>query len=109
MSEQENLVFDPAVAQRLSTPEEIRNYVAERTDRYRALIASMPPPSTDEITSLAYLRWERRCMMAHGRAVESICFAQVFGMITPEEFIEFKNRLIATTLITVSNVQLGKR
>jgi hypothetical protein len=106
-NEPENLVFDPNVVQKLESNEAIRNYVDQRIETVRQMMESQPPPPTNELTSLAYLKWERRFLMTHGRAVEAICAAQAFGHITVEEFQTFKQKLIATTLLKTSAVQLG--
>jgi hypothetical protein len=107
-NEPENLVFDPLVVQRLESPEQVKNYIEERITSRQRLMEMKPPPPTNILTSADYLKWERRYMMAHGRAVEAVCAAQAFGHITVEEFKAYKIRLIAATLQKMGNVQLGK-
>ena len=89
-----------------TTKEQAINYITERISSVRQMMAKQPPPATDNLTSLEYLRWERRFLMEYGRAIGALQGIQAFGHIDFYTFEQLKNQLLGTMLRRTSDVQM---
>jgi len=103
----DRLIIDPNVVESLATPEQAANYIRERIEYVRDAIRRQPPPPTDELSGIDYLRWERRLMLLHGQALGCLMFAQAFGHISIPVFQLLKQEILAAMLRKTSDVQLG--
>jgi hypothetical protein len=97
------------VTKTLKTTEEATNFIVDQIGTVRKHLQNQPPPDTDEITSMKFVKWERRYLIDYGQAMGMIRFAQAFGHIPVELFKDLKNRLIGTVLRKTADVQAGNK
>jgi hypothetical protein len=103
----DNMLITPADFARLTTPEQAVNFVEHKIDVWVQWTLKQPPPPTDELTSRAYLIWERRLMMAYGEIVGAMQAMEAMGQISINQFKELKLRVIAATTRKAGAVQMG--
>jgi hypothetical protein len=96
------------VIEQLRSPEEATNYIHERIDAVRQQMQRNPGPPTDELTSVEYLKWERRFLIEYGRAIGALQALQAFSKITIPMFEQMKNSLMGALLVRTADVQMGK-
>ncbi|MCU0912978.1 MAG: hypothetical protein MUC88_00270 [Planctomycetes bacterium] len=108
MTVEDHLIVDPrVVAGQLATPEQAQNYVLERIQAVYETIRRQPPPPTDQLTSVAYLRWERKLMLYHGQAIGTLMALQAFGHVPIPMFETLKRQLLSALLHRTAEAALG--
>lgn len=103
------LIFDPGPAATLVTPEEWRNYIAERLNAVVTAVRNDPGPQTAIVNQKLYKVWERMLMITYGRAVEAVVQSWMHRKVTAEEFQQYKRQLQFAMQGTAADVQVGNR
>ena len=103
----DNLIIDPRAMPELNTPEQARNYVEEKIRDVADQMQRQPPPPTNQLNALPYIKWERRLLILHGQAVGALQALQAFDLLSVQQFQVLKNKIIGTMLRRAANVQMG--
>jgi len=98
MTNESTLILDPSEVQAFVSPEQAVNYIREKIEAVREQMAVMPPPPTDDLTSVEHLHWHNRLLILYGRAIGTLMAAQAFGHITVQTFQDLKKEAMGTML-----------
>lgn len=103
----DKLIIDPREMPELDTPEQASNFIQEKIHQARDLIKHRPPPPTNNLQALEYLRWERRLMIMHGQCIGALQALQAFNLLSIPQFQVLKGEILGTFLRKAADVQLG--
>lgn len=100
-------MVEQAKASRLLTAEAVARYLDDRVTVVADTMTARPLPPTDTVTSMAYLEWERRCLIEHGRAMGSMEALMAFGLASRAQYEAAKERLLWAVSLRVAQAGLG--
>lgn len=100
-------LLSPHDAAQLETSEAVARYLDAAVTRVSDTMTQRPAPPTDALTSMAYLEWERRCMVEHGRAIGAIESLQTFRLASRAQAEAARERLLWAVSLRVAQVSLG--
>lgn len=103
----DNMLITPADFATLDTPEQAVNFVEHKIKVWVDWTLTKPPPPTDDLTSRAYLIWERRHLIAYGEIIGAMQALQAFNKISIKQFKVLKLKVIAATVRKAGAVQMG--
>lgn len=100
-------LLDPRAAAQLETAEAVARYLDAAVTRVADFMIARPAPPTDTITSVAYLEWERRCLIEHGRAMGAIEALSTFRLASRAQVEAARERLLWAVSLRVAQASLG--